>query len=469
MLLCISLILGLFLCSLLWAGVLSRRHPEPQWDWDQIDTSDITFPKAFIWGTATAAHQVDGGNTLNNWSRWEKQTDAKGRPRVHGGVPAGAAAEHWERYPEDIARMRDELGVTSYRFSVEWSRIEPEQGRYDTEAIDHYHQMIDALIAAGITPMVTLHHFTNPLWFEDIGGFEHEENIAHFVSFAQRMFTEFGAKVPRWCTINESGPYAVMGYGLGVFPPGVKSWRRMAHVLHHLMLAHTRVYDAIKSMPGGDRVQVGLVKNIFQFDPLQRWNLLHWAMCRVMDGAYNESILGFIRTGTFKLHIPTQVRVKFTHPEAAGKTDFIGLNYYSNLIISLFMKTEPPFVPHSRPGQILTDMPYTVYAEGFYNALVRINTVQKPIIVTENGIADAEDDRRALWIERYIYAMSKAKADGCDVQGYHYWSLLDNFEWAEGYEMRFGLLEVDYETQSRRLREGSRAYVDIIERFRSDA
>ena len=388
---------------------------------------------------------------------------------MHGGVPAGAAAEHWERYPEDIRRMQEEIGVNSYRFSVEWSRLEPEPGRYDEDAIAHYHAVVDALIAAGITPMITLHHFTNPLWFEDLGGFEHEENIAHFVRFSQRMFSEYGAKVPRWCTINECGPYAVMGYGLGVFPPGVKSWQRMAHVLHHLMLAHTRVYEAIKAMPGGESVQVGLVKNIFQFDPLHRWNPLHWLMCRVMDGAYNESILGYIRDGVFRVHIPTQVRMSVAHPEAVGKTDFIGLNYYANLIISLFMKREPPFEPHARAGQVLTDMPYTIYAEGFYGALKRISTVGKPIIVTENGIADDKDDRRGLWLERYIYAMSQAMRDGCDVRGYHYWSLLDNFEWAEGYEMRFGLLAVNYDTQARHLRPGAQHYVDVIKRFRHDS
>ena len=320
----------------------SSRHPEPIWDWDTIDTSDIAFPEKFLWGSATAAHQVDGGNTNNNWARWEDAVDEKGNPRIHNGDRAGAAAEHWQRYPEDIQRMKDELGLNSYRFSIEWSRIEPEEGRFDAEAIAHYHAMIDALIAAGIQPMITLHHFTNPLWFEDKGGFEPEENIALFVRFSERMFEEYGSKVKRWCTINECGPYAVMGYGLGVFPPGVKNFKRMATVLYHLMRAHTAVYDAIKAMPGGDQVEVGLVKNIFQLDPYRRWNLFHWILCRVADGAYNESILGYIERGHFKVRIPTQVNFERFNPDAVGKTDFIGLNYYSNLILSLFMKTQPP-------------------------------------------------------------------------------------------------------------------------------
>ena len=250
--------------------VLSSRHPEPIWDWENIDTTNVTFPEGFLWGSATAAHQVDGGNTNNNWARWEDAVDDNGHPRIHNGDRAGNAAEHWERYPEDIQRMKDELGLNSYRFSIEWSRVEPEEGRFDEATIAHYHDMIDALIAAGIQPMITLHHFTNPLWFEDKGGFEPEENIELFVRFSKRMFEEYGSKVKRWCTINECGPYAVMGYGLGVFPPGVKNFKRMATVLYHLMRAHTAVYDAIKAMPGGDQVEVGLVKNIFQLDPYRR-------------------------------------------------------------------------------------------------------------------------------------------------------------------------------------------------------
>ena len=468
MIVTIAIVSLLALSWFLACWVLSKRHPEPLWDWDSIDTNDVEFPDGFIWGSATAAHQVDGGNENSNWSRWEKSVDEKGKPRVHNGDCAGDAADHWNRYPEDIDMMRDELGLKSYRFSIEWSRIEPEEGRFDEDAIAHYHDVIDTLIDAGITPMITLHHFTNPLWFEDKGGFEPEENIALFVRFSRRMFEEFGAKVPRWCTINECGPYAVMGYGLGVFPPGIKNFKRMAVVLYHLMLAHTAVYDMIKSMPGGDKVQVGLVKNIFQFDPLHRWNLFHWILCRVANGAYNESILGYIERGEFKVRIPTQVNFVRHNPEAAGKTDFIGLNYYANLILSLFMKMEPPFEPHARRGQILTDMPYAIYAEGFYRALMRLKPLNKPIIVTENGIADDKDDRRALWIQRYMYAMSQAIKDGANVRGYHYWSLMDNFEWAEGWQMAFGLYEVNFETQERRLREGSLAYCDIISKWSND-
>jgi beta-glucosidase len=215
-------------------------------------------------------------------------------------------------------------------------------------------------------------------------------------------------------------------------------------------------------MPGGDKVQIGLVKNIFQFDPYKRWNLVHWILCRLLDHAYNESIIRFLRDGVFKLHFPTQANIYQEYPEAKGATDFIGLNYYSNLIVSPLAKREPPFKPLHRPGQPLTDMPYATYPEGFYRALKRISTIDRPVIVTENGIADKVDDRREDYIRRYIYAMSRAIAEGVDIQGYYYWSLMDNFEWAEGNEMRFGLYEINYDTQERRLREGSKAFADIV-------
>jgi len=446
--------------------VLSRSYPEPNWDWTQIDTSKLDFPPDFEWGAAVAAHQVEGGNH-NNWSEWEKRVDASGNTPIQHGDVSGQAADQWNRYPEDVRRMKEELGLNGYRFSIEWSRIEPEQGRFDEAAIAHYHAVLDALHAAGIAPMVTIHHFTHPVWFEELGAFEKAENIPLFLRFAEKVFSEYEGKVSRWCTFNEIGPYSVMGYGLGVFPPGVKSYRRMAQVMRNVLVTHVQTYRLLKSLPGGDEAQIGLAKNIFQFDPYRRWNLIHWVQCRVMDNVFNQTILTFLKTGHFHLHIPGRVRMVETIPDAGGCLDFIGLNYYSTLLISLFMKKEPPFEPNLRPFQIRADMPYAIYGEGFHRALHRISQLEKPIWVTENGIADAKDDRRALWIQRYLYALNKAREEGCDVRGYYYWSLIDNFEWAEGYAMRFGLYEVDFSTQERRLRDGSQAYVDVIRASRS--
>jgi beta-glucosidase len=441
--------------------MLRKRHPEVRWDWTRIDTSTATFPAGFIWGTATAAHQVEGDCDGNNWSRWEQQHDPKGRPRIRRGQKAGKACDHWNRFRDDIGLLR-ELGVASYRFSLEWSKLEPAPGAFDGTAIAHYHEVIDALRAAGIRPMATLHHFTHPLWFDDRGGFEREENLPAFVSFSERMFREYGSTVDLWCTINEPGVFTAMGYLLGQFPPGAHDPRRAACVLRNLLAGHVRAYHALKALPGGDRAQIGLVKNVLQFDPHRRWHPLDWAVARLLDAAYNRSILGLLETGVFRMTIPGRVRWVEAIPDARGATDYIGLNYYSHTYIRTRLSPTQPFDRVTRPGDVMTDMPYPLYPEGLYRALHLVAGLGKPIIVTENGIADARDDRRETFIRRYLYALSRAIADGLDVRGYYYWSLMDNFEWAEGYDMRFGLYAVDFETQERRLRDGSRAFQETV-------
>lgn len=197
----------------------SQARKSKFWTWDngreenrvRIDTDDVRFPPDFLWGTASAAHQVEGGCTNNNWARWEEGTDAAtGKPRPR----AAGACEHWTRFREDIALMKS-LGLTSYRFSIEWSKIEPSPGVIDPDAVAHYHEVLDALLAAGIKPMITLFHFTIPKWFEELGGFEVESNSGFFVAFAQRAFAEYGAKCELWCTINEPEVSAGAGGGRG--------------------------------------------------------------------------------------------------------------------------------------------------------------------------------------------------------------------------------------------------------------
>ncbi|MEC7984212.1 MAG: family 1 glycosylhydrolase, partial [Myxococcota bacterium] len=418
-------------------------------------------------GTATAAHQVEGGNDNNNWYWWESQVDKKGNPRIARNQKSGKACEYWTRYPEDIARMKDELGMNSYRFSIEWSRIVPEKGAWNQKAMDTYSRMVDVMLENNIKPMATLHHFSHPIWFHDMGSFEKEENIAYFVDFSQKVFSQLSDRVPNWCTHNESGPFATMGWGIGAFPPGKQDTNLMFDVLCNLMRSHVQVYHTLKSMENGGRVRIGLVKNIFQFDPYHRWNLAHTMLCRFFDSVYNESVIALLRDGTFKITLDYKNDYIAEIPKAKLAADFVGLNYYSNLLISL----SRAFDPHkalTRPGQIVTDFPYATYPEGFYRAIMRMASIGLPIIITENGIPDNKDDRRADWIRRYAYAMKRAMNDGANVEGYHYWTLMDNFEWAEGYDMRFGLYEVDFKTQARTLRPGAQPLLDLVAKHKKD-
>jgi len=446
---------------------LSQTNPDVKWQWDSINTSDIHFPSNFAWGTATAAHQVEGNNTNNNWYEWERSVDDGGISRIHNNDRSGLAADHWNRYPEDIILMKD-LGVSHYRFSVEWSRIEPEKGRYDLEALAHYRRMCEALVEADITPVVTLHHFTHPTWFEEMGAFEKEENTDHFVGFSELVFNELRDLVPMWCTFNEPSVFVAQGYFNGIFPPGKKDPILAGTVLENMLNAHVRTYHQLKSIPGSDGNKIGLVKNIFQFDPYRRWHVLDWAFSKILNDVYTNAPLEFLKTGESSFYMPGMVDNKMSNELAVGTLDFIGLNYYSRMHVKGQLNAVEPFVFDTREQDIMTDMGYPLYAEGFHRALKTISRMDVPIYVTENGLADDSDSVRPLFIKRYLYALNQALRERIDVRGYFYWSLMDNFEWAEGYSMKFGLYEVDLETQDRRLREGSRPFVEMVNKRGAD-
>ena len=446
---------------------LSQTNPDVKWQWDSINTSDIHFPSNFAWGTATAAHQVEGNNTNNNWYEWERSVDDGGISRIHNNDRSGLAADHWNRYPEDIILMKD-LGVSHYRFSVEWSRIEPEKGRYDLEALAHYRRMCEALVEADITPVVTLHHFTHPTWFEEMGAFEKEENTDHFVGFSELVFNELRDLVPMWCTFNEPSVFVAQGYFNGIFPPGKKDPILAGTVLENMLNAHVRTYHQLKSIPGSDGNKIGLVKNIFQFDPYRRWHVLDWAFSKILNDVYTNVPLDFLHTGESSFYMPGMVDNKMSNELAVGTLDFIGLNYYSRMHVKGQLNAVEPFVFDTREQDIMTDMGYPLYAEGFHRALKTISRMGVPIYVTENGLADDSDSVRPLFIKRYLYALNQALRERIDVRGYFYWSLMDNFEWAEGYSMKFGLYEVDLETQDRRLREGSRPFVEMVNKRGAD-
>ncbi|MCL4361495.1 family 1 glycosylhydrolase [Candidatus Dependentiae bacterium] len=432
---------------------------ELRWDWNKINTEEVSFPKNFIWGVSTSSHQVEG-NCYNNWTLWEKYKKYE---------PSGTACDHYNRCHEDIALLK-QLGVDSYRFSVEWSRIEPQQGVFNEVEIKHYRDYCIALKNAGIKVMLTMHHFTNPVWFENKGAFEKEENIQHFVNFCTKVFEELHDVVDFWITINEPAIYMFQGYVRTVFPPGKTNLPKASQVLWHLMLAHCRVYKAIKQLPAGQDAKIGIAHNILQFEAFRENNLLDKVISKNYRNIVSDCVVEFFKTGKFNFKFgselsPTQLpyfaNFEIYYPDAPECLDFFGLNYYSNVLLNVLKGSED-----YREGDIRTDMPYAIYAEGFYRAIKQVSEVGKPIYITENGIPDAKDDRRATWIKRYTYAMSQAIAEGYDVRGFFYWSLMDNYEWDFGYYQKFGLFEVDFKSQERKLRQGSLAFVDIIKKYK---
>lgn len=446
---------------------LNSRDPLLQWDWSKIDASKKKFPKDFIWGVASSAHQVEGGHQeLNQFGWWEQQTKNGNEPTILNNDKSGDACDHWNRYPEDIQLMKN-LNVDSYRFSVSWSKIMPEKGKIDSLALQHYVHLADSLLAKGIKPMVTLHHFTHPVWFYEMGAFEKEENIKYFVDFSETVYLALKDRVTLWCTINEPSVYMFDSYFSGMFPPGVNDPKLAAVVLENLMKSHVQIYERIKSLPDGDKAQIGIVKNMMQMDALGKYNILDHSIKFIADQNYNEVLLEMFKSNKFIFKMPTMVNHESVVEGANKSLDFIGLNYYSHYAFDFTGDIDESLEAIPFPGEVMTDMDYGIYPEGIYRAIQRISELGVPIIITENGLADDKDDRRADFINRSLYAVSKAIEDGYDVQGYYYWSLLDNFEWNLGFGKQFGLYHVNFKTQERTLKIGAKKYIEIITEAKS--
>jgi beta-glucosidase len=457
-------------------------HNRPHLEFDKLHTDELYFPSSFLFGFAIAEQQNSGAENCpnSNWTDWENQKAPNGEPRIKKGQKSGKACDHWNLYKTDIALMKEDFNANSFRFSVAWDRIEPEEGQFDPKALAHYSDEVNALLKAGITPMITLHHFSHPMWFERKGAFEKEENIAYFVRFSKKVFEALGDRVPLWCTINEPTIYMFQGYlPLNcVFPPaktsGLTSWALASKVLRNMLQAHTEVYQALKSMRHGKKAQIGLVHQYLKFEPWAFFNPLEYIPGYLLNPLLVDRVIEFLKTGTF-FHEGFGYSETYTapidpsKPAAAQISDFVGLNYYSRVLIKMVPTLK---ILDSRPDhdEVMTDMPYAIYAEGLYKALHHIATIGLPIYITENGIADkltSGDARRVQWLKQYLKATSLALEDGLDIRGYYYWTLVDNFEWDMGWDSCFGCYALDRATQKRTLKEGAKVYASIIQRSRA--
>jgi len=454
-------LLALYVVGLLW---FTDRDADLQFDFAELRRTSFRFGKDFLWGSATSAHQIEGNCFNNNWFQFESAMDEQNRPRIPNHQKAGAACDHWNRYEEDIQLMRS-IGLNAYRFSVEWSKVEVEEGVFDDRALAHYEQEVDELRANGIEPMVTLHHFTNPIWFENRGAFLQDNSPAVFGRFIEKIVARLGHKVRFWCTINEPSVYAINGYFRGEFPPALKDPKKAARVLRNLLRSHTEAYSIIKRVVPG--AQVGLALSVFIFDPPSRWNLIDVVTAHLINKNFNGSILRYLVEGKYEFSFPG-VASDSLESTVRDSFDFVGLNYYTRFYERLDLSGDDKIAGVIKaPPEKLTDMNWEIYPEGLYRALKLVREyTSKPIYVTENGLADDSDTKRAKFIEDHLLVLNKAIADGINVKGYFYWSLMDNFEWAYGYSKRFGLYHVDFTTQERALRKGSEAYLEMIRKGR---
>ncbi len=398
------------------------------------------FPDGFWWGAGTSAHQVEGGNVGNDWWRFEQQPGA-----IRDGTTSGDACRHYERFDEDFARAAAD-GHRMHRLSFEWSRLEPERGRFDPAAVAHYHAVLGSLKHHGLTPLVTLHHFTNPLWIADHGGWEHRDTIERFCEFARFCAREYGAEVDWWCTINEPEVLGFRGWSEGLWPPRKRDDGAALAVIANLLEAHGRAYrvlheeDRVDADGDGRAAVVGFAKHWVGLSPDRPWFPLDGLRAWLEHRVFNQAVLEAPLTGRIALSIPGARGVARRVPELEGSLDYLGLNVYTRWRV----RTLAP-VPHvARRGVPLTDLGWEVAPVMPAEAVRAVARARVPILVTEHGFADAADAFRPRALVESLLHLGRAIEHGADVIGYLHWSLLDNFEWADGYRGRFGLYAVDF-------------------------
>jgi beta-glucosidase len=413
----------------------------------------VSFPPDFLWGAATAAHQVEGHNDNNDWWDWEAQPG-----RIHDGTRSGEAAGWWAGRAEEDLALAAELGQNAHRLGLEWSRLEPAPGTWNEEAFDRYEQILRAARGHGMTTMVTLYHFTLPRWAAAAGGWMWDELPARFERFCERCAARLAPLVDLWVTINEPGVLAYMSYGGPFWPPGLGSVRAGLSALAALMRAHALGYWAVHRMV--TKARVGLVINAPLFEPARAWHpldrLAAWAQDWGMTGAVMEALRrGFL--------VPPLAAVPVRVRGLARSVDFLGLNYYGRMAVQFDPRAQTPLGRHVQEPTTRTEWADwgQICPRGLTEQLVRLGKLGVPLYVTENGLYDNEDDKRPRFVVDHVRAVADAIGRGTDVRGYFHWSLVDNFEWAEGWSTRFGLIALDRETGKRTPRRSARVYASI--------
>lgn len=376
-----------------------------------------TFPEGFRWGTATAAHQVEGGNANNDWWAWEQN------PASGCAEPSGDAIDHYHRFDEDI-RLLAQLGFNSYRFSVEWSRIEPEEGQFSTAALDHYRRMVASCRAHGLDAVVTLHHFTTPRWLTTQGGWAEPLAADRFVRFAERTAAHLGDLVARVATFNEPNIVATIGYLAGAFPPGERDADRRRQVNDVFLDAHRRAVPAIKAHVGAAPVGLTLAMSDYQ---------------AVADGDGGRLDEAEARVARIRRNMED------VYLEAARGDDFLGVQTYSRTRVGADGTLGP------EDGHDVLVMGYEYYPESLAATIRRAWEVTEhtPLVVTENGIGTDDDTQRLRYLRTALEGVLDCLDAGIELAGYFCWSAFDNFEWSRGYEPRFGIIDVDRITQER--------------------
>lgn len=418
----------------------------------------LEFPAGFLWGVSTSAHQFEGQSTFNQWSAWERLG------RIRSGDVNRDACDWWRESRRDLQLCR-ELGLNAIRISVDWGRIEPRFGQWDRGTVHRYRALIQEIRGMGMRPFVTLHHFTHPQWFENEGAFLGRVAADQFAVFAERIVSDLGDVCSDWLTFNEPNVYAAFGYLFGEFPPGLRyKVRDCAQVMVNLHRAHALAYDRIHRVQ--PNATVGLATHWVQFQPATQ-SVSDRLLAFTYDNLFNRSTLQLLRCGSLPFPFGS---LASDIPEAMGKIDFIGLNVYNRLHVrapwdEASRKTGGIFVPPDVPqGDHGVELPY---GEAFPDAVIaaanEYAALEVPLYVMENGVPDRTDRIRPWVLVQSVKRVRDLIDRGIDIRGYFHWSLVDNFEWSEGWTLRFGLYELDPRTQERRARGSASLFRDIVQ------
>src|SRR5574341_1047672 len=412
-----------------------------------------SFPSNFLWGTASAGYQYEGASANADFWQWEQ-----GEGRIAQGHKSGRACDWWEgrRWQEDFDRAGTD-GHTALRMSVEWSRIEPAQGRWDEDALDHYRQMILGLHQRGLEPMVTLHHFANPIWVAEQNLWETGEIVPLFEKYVHKVVAVLGPQVRLWCTINEPNVLFGQGWVTGVFPPGKKDTLKALAVARNTLLAHAAAYRAIHA--GRPDALVGLPIHFRPAEPARAQRRLDRWVARTQFNLFSALFPDALHTGKLR-HIVGALSV----PEARGTWDYFALQYYTADRISFDLSLPGELFGRRSfpPGAELDDAgQYALYPPGLLWSLKWVQQFGLPSYITENGIGDANDKLRPRYVLSHLIELAKAVQQGVDVRGYFHWALVDNFEWERGWLHRFGLYALDVDTLVRTPRPSARMYAEV--------
>lgn len=405
---------------------------------------NFTLPENLLLGAASAATQIEGGDANNNWYDWYR------RGHIKDGADPSVATDHYRRWREDLTLMED-MGLQCCRLGLEWSRVEPQDGFFDEQAIAHYRRELQAMVDAGIRPLLTLHHFSNPLWLEQRGGFARRDNITCYLRYVHKVVECLGDLVSEYITINEPNVYAFNGYFEGVWPPGHKSLLEMSRVMTNLAAAHIEAYGLIRKTRlsmGYTDTRVSFANHLRVFAPKNARDPVHrfWASRteQIFQGSLTRAMcLG--RTAFPIGHHPSIVPGRYC--------DFHAVNYYTRSTVS-------------GPGDgvaagcPVNDLGWEIYPEGIVQVCRMVHDLLPlPIYITENGVCDNEDTYRSRYIAEHLAALC---ASGLPVERYYHWCFCDNWEWLEGNSARFGLVRVDYETQERSVKRSGEFYRQLI-------